>query len=99
MSTATFAKLPRYTWTDADDNVNPSRVSYWEVSISYDHPVHPGCYGYFEHDVHGEGGGLWFERHDSGAWELSDYDGCSSLPKSVWMTLRNAGFVVSSDFE
>lgn len=50
--------------------------------------------GYFEHETHGEMGGLWFDGK-----ELSDYDGVYSLPKQVIDALRQMGYVVDSIFE
>lgn len=92
--TATFTALPRYESQGV--SLGPSK---WEVCISYDHPRFPGCYGYFEHDVQGEGGGLWFEKTPEGQWALTDYDGVFTLPRSIVLTLRTAGFIVSADFE
>lgn len=65
------------------------------------------CYGYFEHDELGDecGGGLWFDRvaipEDPVGSQLVliDCDGTSSLPKSVAKALRDAGFIVSEDFD
>lgn len=54
-------------------------------------------YGYFERKDGSEGGGLWFERLDSGALELIDYDGVSCLPRAVVQSLRGAGVVVDAD--
>lgn len=55
-------------------------------------------YGYFERKDGSEGGGLWFEQTPEGL-ELSDYDGSACLPSYVTRTLREAGFIVSPDFE
>lgn len=49
-------------------------------------------YGYFEHEVHGEGGGLWF-----GEGELVDYDGVYCLPREVGTALESFGYTVSED--
>ena len=51
-------------------------------------------YGYFENNLNGSGGGLWFEN---GA--LVDYDGVAVLPMKVIKALRAAGLIVSEDFE
>ena len=48
--------------------------------------------GYFEHDVHGEGGGLWFTNG-----ELTDYDGVYFLPKDVATAIRSLGYTVPED--
>lgn len=50
--------------------------------------------GYFEHETHGELGGLWFDGN-----ELVDYDGVFSLPEAVIQALRHLGFIVDSIFE
>lgn len=60
------------------------RAGKWEVKVS---PT--TSYGYFEHDVQGEGGGLWFEGK-----ELSDYDGRSCLPRDVAKALIALGYIV-----
>lgn len=44
-------------------------------------------YGYYEHDVQGEGGGLWFEGK-----KLTDFDGRSCLPRDVATALLKAGY-------
>ena len=56
-------------------------------------------YGYFEHRDGTEGGGLWFERLDSGALELLDYDGVFELPRPVVAALRAAGYVLDETFD
>ena len=58
------------------------------------------CYGYFEHNKFGDndGGGLWFKAED-GKLALVDYDGVYELPTKVIASLREAGYVVSEDFE
>lgn len=50
-------------------------------------------YGYFEHDIHGEGGGLWFNKGNS----LEDFDGYSCIPKDVVKAIRELGFHVPHD--
>lgn len=60
----------------------------WEVVIS---PTTD--YGYFEHDIHGEGGGLWFEKK-----RLIDADGTFEVPKDVIKALRSLGYVVPREF-
>lgn len=73
----------------------------WEVKIDTG-----ACYGYYEHDDFGEGGGLWFQvsknstNGDSGRkLELTDFDGRHVLPKSVVSALREAGFIVDEIFD
>ena len=44
-------------------------------------------YGYFQNDITGTEGGLWFD-----GLRLSDYDGVFELPKQVHVALVNAGF-------
>jgi hypothetical protein len=102
MSEPTWIKLPRPVL-----GVDPALPTAWEVSISFDHPRHPGCYGYFEHDTAGEGGGLWFERvevpghpHKGVKWALTDYDGRAVLPLGVYEALRaDPRFEVDADFD
>ena len=48
--------------------------------------------GYFEHDVYGEGGGLWFTNQ-----ELTDYDGVYFLPEDVATAIRSLGYIVPED--
>lgn len=56
--------------------------SKWEAKVS------PSTdYGYFDHDVQGEGGGLWFEGK-----QLVDYDGRACLPREVAEALLRAGY-------
>lgn len=49
------------------------RSGKWEVTF-----IRKAQRGYFEHDVYGEGGGLWFENDI-----LIDYDGVTELPIDV----------------
>lgn len=65
-----------------------AQVGKWAVHIDPE-----AAYGYFEHDVYGEGGGLWFEGK-----ELSDYDGVGVLALGVIEAIRSLGFVVSEEF-
>lgn len=51
------------------------------------------CYGYFENDETGDGGGLWFAEDKV----LVDYDGVFSLPKKVASALIAAGYVIEDD--
>ena len=53
-------------------------------------------YGYYEHDIQGEGGGLWFATSESqpGKLELIDYDGRFELPLNVAKALKEAGYIV-----
>lgn len=77
------------------------RSGKWEVKVS------PATwYGYFEHDQHGEGGGLWFETHASSTegdagrkLALIDYDGWTHLPDGVATALRDGGFIVGEEFD
>jgi hypothetical protein len=56
--------------------------------------------GYWEHKDGSEGGGLWFERTESGDLELVDYDGHYTLPRLVIAALCAAERVtVPEDFE
>ena len=57
----------------------------WTVEIS------PSTqYGYFENNINGNGGGLWFEDN-----QLVDFDGMFDLPKSVFNMLVGAGYDLS----
>lgn len=58
-------------------------------------------YGYFERQDGSEGGGLWFDVSINGSkrLELVDYDGMSSLPMRVILTLREQGYYVPVDME
>ena len=56
-------------------------------------------YGYFERRDGSEGGELWFERIEGGAFELMDYDGMACLPRSVVDALRCAGFILDETFD
>lgn len=56
-------------------------------------------YGYFEHNIYGGGGGLWFEDNDDSEIELIDYDGVFELPGPVLDILREGGFIVGKEFE
>lgn len=56
----------------------------WTVNVS---PT--TNYGYFENDVTGSGGGLWFEKK-----RVEDYDGVGCLPLDVVTALRRLGYVV-----
>ena len=68
--------------------------SKWKVYID---PV--SLYGFFEHDDEGEGGGLWFEKHqDDGKLELVDYDGAFELPMSVIKSIKSLGHLVDEVF-
>jgi hypothetical protein len=62
------------------------------------------CYGWFENDASGSGGGLWFDLDASAPdgstrMKLVDYDGVDVLPMKVIIALRGAGFIVTEDFE
>ena len=68
--------------------------SKWEVKIDT-----TAGYGYFEHDIRGEGGGLWFTRLPGDTiWDLSDYDGVFSLPNNVAKAIEMGGHTVDADF-
>ena len=56
-------------------------------------------YGYFERRNGEEGGGLWFDRTESGGLELSDYDGLTALPAAIINALRANGVTVDAAFE
>lgn len=72
----------------ADPNKREGKVGKWYVAISPSK-----CYGYFEHDEEGEGGGLWFD----GDKRLIDYDGVFMLPHDVAAAIRQAGYIVPTD--
>ena len=58
--------------------------------------------GYWEHKDGTEGGELTFERVEtrgSVTLELTDFDGDYELPGKVIEALRDAGFIVSDDFD
>lgn len=56
-------------------------------------------YGYFEHNIRGGGGGLWFENTEEGKLGLVDYDGVFELPGPIIDILREGGFIVGKEFE
>jgi hypothetical protein len=59
-------------------------------------------FGYWEIKDGTEGGGLWFDRVEtrgSVTLELIDFDGNYQLPGKVVEALRDAGFIVSEDFD
>ena len=55
-------------------------------------------YGYFQNNITGTEGGLWFERLEGGVLALVDYDGVFELPREVVQTLRDMNLVVAEDF-
>jgi hypothetical protein len=55
--------------------------------------------GYWDRADGSDGGELLFEKDDDGGLNLIDYDGCMFLQMSVITELREAGFIVSADFE
>ncbi len=62
------------------------------------------CYGWWQNNTSGTEGGLWFELDTSapdGSTRLSltDYDGVGVLPMKVIKSLREAGMLVTEDFE
>jgi hypothetical protein len=71
---------------------------------NFDHTIEAGKYtvqvsstegyGYFENNLNGSGGGLWFEGK-----ELADYDGMSELPRVITIKLREHGFIVGPEFD
>ena len=76
-----------------------TKVGQWEVSIDT-----AAMYGFFEHDIEGEGGGLWFDLDTSAPdgsarLNLFDYDGRAVLPKKVAEAIRQLGHIVGPDFE
>lgn len=77
----------------------------WDFRVeTKDYEVCVDCvakYGYFEHVRLGDerGGGLWFEPAEGGGLELTDQDGTPVLPRAVANILREAGFIVSEDFD
>ncbi len=62
-------------------------VGKYEVTLTVD-----GTYGYMEHKVRGELGGLWIDND-----VLVDYDGCFILPMPVVEALRQQGVTVPAD--
>ena len=70
-----------------DKFTKKAREGKWEVFIAPDE-----YRGYFEHDVHGESGGLWFTNG-----ELTDYDGVFFIPKDVATAIRSLGYTVPED--
>lgn len=54
-------------------------------------------YGYFENNKSGTSGGLWFDKNESGALELQDYDGVFELPFSVVFALKKAGVIFDDE--
>jgi len=65
----------------------------WEVGVDT-----AAAYGFFEDQVNGTGGGLWFERKGY-ELELIDYDGVEVLPSSIIRGLRERGLIVGEEFE
>lgn len=45
-------------------------------------------YGYFQNDITGTEGGLWFNSNK----ELTDYDGVFELPNEVILMIESLGF-------
>jgi hypothetical protein len=62
----------------------------WEVCLHEDK-----FQGWFEHDDHGEGGGLWFEWQTGWVLTLTDYDGTFELPRKVLEVLVQLGIDVT----
>lgn len=62
-------------------------VGNWDVTVNHD-SSRPQC-GYFEHNVIGYSGGLWFEGR-----RLVDYDGVTELPTPVKVALADLGYVL-----
>lgn len=60
-------------------------------------------YGYFERNLDGSNGGLWFDSaYENGIKVdrmLIDYDGWTVLPREVIKALRDNGIMVDIDFE
>ena len=52
-------------------------------------------YGYFEMRDGSEGGGLWFDRNESGALRVIDYDAVFELSTAVIKALDAAGIDTS----
>jgi len=78
----------------------PAQPKPYSFDIKLDNGTHTievdttAQYGYFENNLNGSGGGLWFK--DSA---LVDYDGVAVLPMKVIKALRAGGLTVSEDFE
>ena len=62
-------------------NEYKNKVNKWTVTITSQKT------GYFEHDIHGEGGSLEFKGKT-----VVDFDGVYELPKDVIQALRNLGY-------
>lgn len=73
----------------AGETAKKARSGKWEVTIGQPEKDR----GYFEHDIQGEGGGLWFEGKS-----LVDYDGRFELPRDVVVAIRSLGYTVGQDF-
>lgn len=63
-------------------------------------------YGYWERSDGSEGGGLWFEVHESSTdgdagrkLELTDFDGDFELPQSIVKKMREEGYVLDESFD
>lgn len=67
------------------DYTETKQVGKWTVTMS---PTTK--YGYYEHDVYGEGGGIWIGARK----RVEDYDGRGILPMDVVKALRALGYVV-----
>lgn len=72
-------------------------------TLDYDIKIDPPeMYGYFEHQLGGEGG-LWFQMTENEEgfrqMELIDFDGRYELPSQVATALRTAGYIVDDSFD
>lgn len=66
----------------------------WEVAVDEE-----AKYGYYEHQLSGSGGGLWFgKQEDTGELELVDFDGLGVLPANVKRGLILMDINVGEDF-
>jgi hypothetical protein len=74
--------IPPFPKPEKHDYTQTLREGRWEVKMSP--TTH---YGYYEHDIQGEGGGLWFDGN-----KLRDFDGRSCLPRDVATALLKAGY-------
>lgn len=68
------------------------QVAQWRVEID---PVKR--YGYFESQVTGSGGGLWFDKNAAGL-VLADYDGVYELGRRVVLALDDLGVYLAPEF-
>lgn len=65
-------------------------IGRWHVTVRpHRDPINRNNHGYFENNMTGAGGGLWFSGH-----RLIDYDGVCELPSTVKTILADLGFIL-----